>query len=223
MSHDLRTTPGYKLLDPRINAAEAPYTFFLPGKDELAAVAVGDCVQLMFEHVPSGRKWGVERMWVIIENGDGAHLRGRLASEPLEPTASVQTGDTVRFERSDVIAISWADTSKPSAPRTVREYWDYCLVDECVLDGSEPVEFIYREAPNTDRNGDKYSDSGWRIRGRIGKSTDNEVEARRARYVALGVVLNRDDSWLHLIDGPVGARYMRDFNRGVYVAEVSPA
>jgi len=39
------------------------------------------------------------------------------------------------------------------------------------------------------------------------------------RYVALGAVLNQDDSWLHLIDEPVGARYMRDFRRDTYVAE----
>ena len=29
-------------------------------------------------------------------------------------------------------------------------------------------------------------------------------------------MLNRDDSWLELIDAPVGSAYMRDFDAGRY-------
>ncbi|RSU90223.1 immunity protein Imm33 domain-containing protein [Sphingomonas koreensis] len=213
------TAPGYELLDPRNNAAEAPYTFFLPRDAELAAISAGDHVQLMFEHIPPGQEWGVERMWVSVEEVNGQQLSGVLASKPFEPTATVKIGDNIQFKRFQIIGIDWTDRERAPRLEPRRQYWDRCLVDDCVLDGSEPVEYVYREAPDMDEEGDDHPDSGWRIRGRMGEATDEEIDARTPRYVALGAVLNRDDSWVHLIDEPVGARYMRDFKRDTYLAE----
>ncbi|MEQ1519239.1 MAG: DUF2185 domain-containing protein [Usitatibacteraceae bacterium] len=214
------TSPGYVLLDPRPIATAVPYTFFLPNTDELAALASGDLVQLMFEHVPSGHKWGVERMWVTVNTLDAKGLTGTLVNNPLEPTASVRAGDLIRFARYNVIGVNWANPEVAPPPTVRREYWERCLVDDCVLDGTEPVEFIYREAPSMDEGGNKYPDSGWRIRGRMGDATNEEANARKPQDVSIGAVLNRDDSWLHLIDTPVGVRLMRDFQKNVYVNEV---
>jgi hypothetical protein len=210
---------GYILLDPRIAAAEAPYTFFLPREAALAAVSAGDLVQLLFEHARPTREWQVERMWVTVEKVDDQELTGTLASTPYEPLATVQLGDAVAFQRIQIIGIDWADASRAPSLEPQRQYWDRCLVDECVVDGTEPVEFIYRESPDLDSERDEHSDSGWRIRGRVGEATDDEIAARSACFVALGAVLNKDDSWVHLIDEPVGASYMRDFGRNIYVAE----
>lgn len=58
--------------------------------------------------------------------------------------------------------------------------------------------------------GDRFPDSGWRIRGDMRAG----LGKRKAAYVALGAVLNRDDSWLHLIDEPIGARFEKDFETG---------
>jgi hypothetical protein len=210
---------GYDIEDPRPIAAKARYTYFLPSAEEVAAVAAGDLVKLSFEYTHATEKWGGERMWVIVETSSGSLLRGTLDNNPDEPTSPLKAGDLLTFERHQILAIQWADPSTAPAPGPVREYWGRCLVDNCVLDGTEPVEYLYREEPDLADEGDTYPDSGWRIRGRMGDASDAEIEAREARYVALGAVLNRDDSWLHLIDAPVGSRFMRDFEQGTYQAK----
>jgi hypothetical protein len=160
--------PGYVLIDPRPISEEAPYTFFLPSETEVLAIRSGDLAKLMFEHVPAGQDWGVERMWVTIEGNDSGDMIGRLTSTPSEPTARIQPGDIVRFAPHFVVGIIWANPERAPPPAERREYWERCLVDQCVLDGIEPVEFIYREEPDMQTEGDKYPDSGWRIRGRVG-------------------------------------------------------
>ena len=209
---------GYRLLDPRPIAAESPYTFFLPLPVERDRVAPGDQVKLMFEHVPPGAEWGVERMWVTVTEVAGQSLIGTLDNVPGEPTASLALGDRITFEHYHIIAIGWDDaTSAPVVPER-QIYWSRCLVDQCVLDGAEPVEFLYRDTPDFGEAGDDHPDSGWRLRGRMGDATDAEIAAREAAHVALGAVLNRDDSWLPLIDAPFGSAFMRDVETGRYEA-----
>jgi hypothetical protein len=81
------------------------------------------------------------------------------------------------------------------------------------------VEYLYREAPEETPKGDPYPDSGWCIRGRKGSATNEEMDARAIAYVALGAVLNRDDSWIGWIGAPVGTRLFRDSATGSYVEE----
>jgi hypothetical protein len=213
------TEAGYDILDPRPIAAEAPYTFFLPSPLEIAAVGKGDLVKLLFDYHHRTEKWAAERMWVIVESCDGDDLWGVLDNNPDEPTSPLKAGDQFAFKRHDILAIEWGNpNAAPSAP-DYREYWDRCLVDQCVLDGQEPVEYIYREEPDMTSNDDKHADSGWRIRGRMGSATDAEIDERKVAYVALGAVLNRDDSWIGWIDAPIGTALMRDFETNTYVQE----
>lgn len=212
-------TLGYFLIDPRPITADAKYTFFLPSETELAAVGEGDFVKLNFEHIPAGEEWAAERMWVIVREVADELLSGILDNDPFEPTASVRAGDRVTFKRYHIYSIRWARPDMAPSPNIYREYWERCLVDECVLDGSEPVEFLYREEPDMGRDNDRYPDSGWRVRGRMGAATDEDIDARKAQYVAIGAVLNQDDSWLHLIDEPIGIRLMRDYETGNYLPE----
>ena len=206
--------PVYRLVDPRPIAAEAPYTFFLPTQAELDALAEGDLVKLIFEPLSPGPKWSAERMWVIVTGTGGASLTGKLDNQPHE--VDVELGDIVRFERHHAIAVDFGEREVDLPVRRRRGYWSRCFVDGCVLDGSEPVECLYRIEPEARQKGDEYPDSGWRIRGRQGAASDDEMAERDAAYVALGAVLNRDDSWLELIDAPVGSAYMRDFDAGRY-------
>lgn len=208
---------SYTILDPRPIAASAKYTFFLPTENEIAAVARGDLVKLTFEYTHQTDEWEVERMWVTVKEVEGETLYGVLENQPFEKTSMLKIGTQITFKRYNIVEILWAD-GKPAPPRgEYREYWERCLVDACVVDGSEPVEYIYREDSNMQQDGDKYPDSGWRIRGRMGARVDTEMESRKPQYVAMGAVLNQDDSWISLIDAPIGSRFIRNFDDNTYI------
>ncbi|CAN5176588.1 hypothetical protein BH09PSE3_BH09PSE3_22350 [soil metagenome] len=211
--------PTYTLLDPRPVAANASYTFFLPSSAEIGAVSEGDLVKLTFEYTHKVEEWPVERMWVTVKESCDETLLGVLENQPFEPASTLAAGSTIQFQRHHIISIQWAQPETAPQPNEYREFWDRCLVDECVVEGLAPVEYIYREVPDPQEDGDKYPDSGWRIRGRMGDASDEEIEARKVQYVAVGAVLNQDDSWLSLIDAPAGSRFMRDFGTNTYNAE----
>jgi hypothetical protein len=215
----LATQPDFMLEDPRPIAANAPYTFFLPSAEEIAAVAPGDLAKIVFRYSHETEKWSAERMWVTVTYADGEELRGELSNEPDEPTSLLKLGDPVVFQRYHILSIVWDKPDTAPPPPQYREFWERCLVDQCVLDGTEPVEYLYREAPEPSDDDDAYPDSGWRIRGRFGDSDEEQLAEREVAYVALGAVLNRDDSWLAWLDAPIGTRVFRDFETGVYESE----
>jgi hypothetical protein len=210
----------YEIDDPRPVAESAPYTFYMPSDTELVALAPGDLVQLTFRSIPPGREWDAERMWVEIVTITPDRLTGRLSNTPSD-MPQLRPGSHVQFQRHHVIGITWSDERAspppPSPPR--RSYWERCLVDLCVTNDQIPVHFIYREEPEPLDEGETYPDSGWRIRGDFRNITDEEINAREVEYVALGRVLNADDSWIHLIDAPIGSAFIRDWETGAFVPE----
>lgn len=208
----------YRIEDPRPIAAGAPYTFYLPSENELLSVAPGDLVKIIFESIPPSAEWGAERMWVIVTGVDGDELTGTLDNEPAD-IPQLKPGDVVQFQRGHIIDIDWADdraVPPPAAPAR-REYWDRCFVDDQILDGRLKVEYLYREEPDPLEEGDTYPDSGWRFRCDTRGLTDAEYDNPSFSYIALGKVLNGDDSWLHLIDAPVGSAFLRDWSTGEFV------
>ncbi len=200
----------YAIDDPRPIAKEAPYTYFIPSAVHIDSLQVGDLAQLSFRGVPGNN---VERMWVEITERNNDEYNGKLVNTPLD-LPQLRLGHLVRFKPFHCIGFR-TDRNIPESPK-VREYWDRCMVDRCVLDDGIPIYYIYREEPDMTQEGDKYPDSGWRIRGDYRNVSDEEFEARKHEYIALGKVLNADDSWIHLIDSPIGSAFMRNFESGKY-------
>lgn len=209
---------GWELTDPRPIAAEAPYTFHLPSDAERAALDVGDLAKLVFAYHGPIDEYGVERMWVKIVEVGADRLAGLLENTPFEVRSPLRLGDTIDFQRHHVIDIEWEHPEQAPPSQPSRQYWDRCLVDQCVLDGEAPVEYLYREVPDMTQDGDTWPDSGWRIRGRRGDASEADYDNRKIAYIALGKVLNADDSWLHLIDMPEGCCFERDLTTGEYRA-----
>lgn len=210
----------YEILDPRPIAASAPYTFFLPDAEAIEAVAVGDHVKAIVRAIPPSEECDAERMWIRITTADTEWLEGVLDSRPLDmPRLSL--GSIIRLPRSHVIDLDIVDPVKSalSTIRPKRHYWARCLVDQAILDGELAVEYLYRETPDMTKDGDRFPDSGWRIRGDTRGNLISQLGNRKVAYVALGAVLNVDDSWLHLIDEPNGSRFEKDYEKDVFVTE----
>lgn len=209
----------YTLDDPRPIQKAAPYTYFLPSDADLDSLRPDDLAKLIFRSHPPGPEWGAERMWVRITAVEGDVMRGVLDNVPSD-MPQLKLGAKIGFRRHHVIDLRPADgRPAPLQGPQPREYWDRCLVDACVVEDGTPVGYLYREEPDMMEEGDKYPDSGWRIRGDYRALSDEEIDAREMRYIALGAVLNADDSWLSLIDEPIGARFHRDFENGGYLRE----
>jgi len=209
----------YEVLDPRPVAASAPYSYFLPDPELVKAVGVGDLVKGVFRSLPPSENYDAERMWVEVTSAQNDWLEGILDSDPWD-MPNFPAGSVVRLPRTHVIDVDFADADKapPSSRQPRREYWERCLVDRSVINGEVKVGYIYREEPDMAREGDRYPDSGWRIRGDTRGESTEELASGGIAYVAVGLVLNQDDTWLHLIDEPIGARFEKDFERGVFVS-----
>jgi hypothetical protein len=206
----------YSLMHGPALRQEFPYTFFLPPDARVDCVGVGDQVKLGFAYDAPGERYATERMWVTVtEFEDGAYA-GDLDNEPFEKV--MHLGQSVAFGREHILDIQLADETAAPALVSRREYWERCVVDACVIEDGIPVEYLYRDDDDLVDEGDEYADSGWRIRGRQGSDSDIAMDERRAAYVALGAVLNHDDSWLGLIDAPPGSAFMRDFATDRYEA-----
>jgi hypothetical protein len=210
----------YELEDPRQIAAEAPYTYFLPSVAKLQALRTGDIVKIVIRAVPPSEKHDAERMCVIVKSLHPDFLEGVLDNHPFD-IPRLSAGDVIRFQRHHIIDIIFREPAPilptPAPPR--REYWDRCLVDQDILDGTSLVHYLYRETPDLAGDHDKHPDSGWRLRGDPGQISVTSAAMRPPAYIALGKVLNKDDSLLHLIDEPEGSSFLRDSKTGGFVRQ----
>ncbi len=208
--------PGIALNDPRPIAAEAPYTFFMPHPDELAALKPGDGVKAIFRQTEGETKYDAERMWTLIERIEAGVVSGTLDSDPADMPL-IEAGMPVAIPLTHVISTAFhKDNPRPETPQR-REYWERCFVDACVVEGRSHIDYLYREDPDMTQEGDEFPDSGWRIRGTQEAIDADSSNGDRPRYIALGAVLNVDDSWIDLIDTEPGHHFAWDGGNERYV------
>lgn len=202
---------SYELEDPRPIAAESPYTYYLPSQARLDAVKVGDLIKLIIRSLPPSRQYNAERMWVEVISREGELWTGSLQNTPFD-MPQLQIGNVISFPPSHIIDIDWnnPDETRMIPKQKEKQYWDRCMVDQEILDGIARVGYLYREEPDMTQEDDNDPDSGWRIRADVRDLTDEQYDEPSPAYVALGAVLNKDDSWLHLISSEVGSRFLRN-------------
>jgi hypothetical protein len=192
------------IADPRPMARENPYTFQLPTAEEIAHLAPGHSVKLIFRSLPEGADYAAERMWVTITHRDGEKFLGDLDNEPLD-IPQLSPGDEVSFAAHQIIGVFWADAADRARfedPESDR-WFARAEVDPRITRDGAPVRYIRREPP-VDSDGDN-PDTGWRILS----EPEGDWRAMETTPCAIGLVLNRDDSILPYLDAPVGSAFRR--------------
>jgi len=197
--------PSWRLKNAADVAARHKYTFYKPGADVIAQIRPGENVKLIFlfdSSDPAAPE--AERMWVVVDSIDGTGgFTGRLDNTP-RWIADLKPGDPVEFQEEHIIS-----TEHDSADNIVNRYLLRCYVTQRVLRDGSPVGYLYREDRDNDR------DSGWRLfAGDEGPEYMDDPD--NVAFVSLGAVLNRDDSFLALLESPVGSAFARDPQTGQF-------
>ena len=163
----------------------------------LARLQPGDLVKLAFEFAHEAGHTSGERMWVEILSRSGDSFVGRLDNEP-QACPDLKLDDRLEFAANHVISTELDDPKADAMDR----FFQRCFVTAAVIREGRPVGRLYREDP------DASDDSGWRLL--TGDESDDYLnDSGNVLYIAIGAVLNRDDSFVSLLDSPVGSAFER--------------
>lgn len=197
--------PSWHLEDADQIAAENKYTFYKPSREIIEKVKPGEVVKLIFRfECDDPEAPAAERMWVLVDQVQGkGRFRGRLNNEPRH-IQDLKLDDPVEFEACHII-----NTEHDDDDNIVERYIKRCFVTKRVLDEGYKIGYLYREAPDEER------DSGWRITSNT-ESDEYMEDSNNVAYVSLGAVLSRDDSVIELLVHPEGSAFVRDPKTGIF-------
>lgn len=195
----------WRLVDPRPIRDENPYTFFVPSDAEKKALKEGDNVKLIFEGLDPDTG-GTERMWVIHTGRDATGWYGKLDNEPYA-IAGLSCGDPILFQEYHMVSV--LDVKVDDLSDEDR-FFARCHVDPRILEDGAQIAWLERRKPKRNwwwqRSREQFADTGWCIYAEGGKA----LRRARMQHVAIGVLLNRDDSFLPFLDAPPGTRLIRE-------------
>ena len=194
-------TKTWQLEDVSDRAIDAKYTYYLPSEEAIKLLSVGDGVKVVFCcDVENDKGWSAERMWVQITKISDGQYEGFLDNDPYY-IPDIKAGYLVQFKAKHIIQMSIDDP----VSNTVDQYIPRCYVTESVLNGNKKVTRLFREEP--EENEEDYS--GWTF---LSKEDDESYldDSKNWRYVSLGAVLNRDDSFIDLLESEFDSEYVWD-------------
>jgi len=186
---------------------EAPYTFYRPSEAIIDRLKPEEAtVKLIFSfdsdepNVPAA-----ERMWVIVNsiNEDGSYT-GTLDNDPFH-IKDLKAGDKVIFKREHIIdydTLKKLDIEDENLGK-LEKYFKKCFVSNQIMHDGYKVGRLYRE----ESDDEEYS--GWTLMSDY-ESQEYVDDYNNLQYIAIGVVLNKDDSFIHLLDSPVASDFARD-------------
>lgn len=198
--------PSWTLENADKIAAAHKYTFFKSPRETIALVKPGDVVKLIFvfesENPEAPR---AERMWVLVDAIDpSGKFVGRLNNHP-SWIQDLKLDDQVTFDASNII-----NTEHDDDDNLVERYIKRCFVTNRILTDGARVGYLYREAPDNER------DSGWRFTAND-ESDEYMEDSNNLAFVSIGAVLSKDDSFIHLLDSPEGSSFAFDVRTQSFV------
>jgi hypothetical protein len=208
-----------KIYDPRPTSAVSPYYYPLPSAECLAAIGNGDVIEVMAPDCED------ERARIRVESADADYIHGTL----LHTDAMDGFADPgiIKVPKTHIVEVDFATPNKHARNARIRprRYLELCVVDESLCGSrneNDKVLYVYRDRPFQVHKGSEYPDSGWRIL-RMDENVDITVASIKdilakhvLRYTRLGDALLWDDSWVHLIDKPIGSAFLRNPATGLF-------
>ena len=197
------------LEDASMIQLEAEYTFYRPSRTVMQQLKVGNLVKLIFNLKPEAtelrqdRMPSAERMWVIITERKGDNFKGTLDNDPYF-IKNLKHKDIIEFETKHIIQTDIEETEND----IVEKYARFCIVSNMILKERKPIGYFCRdEEESTMENGRK--DSGWVFMS--GEESDEYANnPDNLTFTTLGIVLNINDSFIDLLDEPVGSAFTWD-------------
>ncbi|MED0666499.1 DUF2185 domain-containing protein [Bacillus badius] len=186
---------------------ESPYTFYLPSSHVLEKLKAGDLVKLIFaaEEVAEDG-FHAERMWVEIIQMNGETFIGKLENQPCR--LPLEAGTEISFGVENICDTEYED---PAASDWDIYFDTKVIVSRDVLEKGE-FNFMLRDDPAEEM------DSGWSILS--GYEEDEFLsDPENFQVLAIGVILNIDDSILAFIEEPPLCAYERDDRGDFYQIE----
>jgi hypothetical protein len=203
----MSASPSWSLVNADELVSQYKYTFYKAPRNLIEKVSIGEVVKLIFRFESDDPEApGAERMWVLVDEiGQDGTFKGRLDNDP-KYIQDLKAEDPISFSACHII-----NTEHDDDDNLVERYIKRCFVTNRVLNDGVRAGYLYREEP------DEEKDSGWRITAND-ESDEYMDDSNNCAYVSLGAVLTKDDSFIHLLDSPIGSAFVRDNETGEFVA-----